>query len=81
MQAAGEDGVDDLHHNRHDVNEVDRLGAQSLFVNDAVSILCMGWVCPAASSSRTSSEAAPSFCPIIAGAPSVVTHANKTGGI
>ena len=33
---AGEDGVDDLHHNRIDVNEVGRLGAQSLLVNDAV---------------------------------------------
>ena len=39
MQAAGEDGVDDLHHNTHDVNEVGGLGAQSLFVNDAVCIL------------------------------------------
>ena len=36
IQAAGEDGVDDLYHNRHDVNEVSRLGAQSLLVNDAV---------------------------------------------
>ena len=33
VQAAGEDGVDDLHHNRHDVNEVGRLGAQSHLVN------------------------------------------------
>ena len=53
MQAAGEDGVDDLHHNTHDVNEVGRLGAQSLFVNDAVCILCIGWVCPAVSPWRT----------------------------
>ena len=36
IQAAGEDGVDDLHHNRHDVNEVGRL---SLLVNDAVSLV------------------------------------------
>ena len=34
IQAAGKDVVDDLHHNRHDVNEVGRIGAQSLFVND-----------------------------------------------
>ena len=39
IQAAGEDGVDDIHHNRHDVNEVDRLGAQSLLVNDAVHLV------------------------------------------
>ena len=39
MQAAGEDGIDDLHHNTHDVNEVGGLGAQSLFVNDAMCIL------------------------------------------
>ena len=39
IQAAGEDGVDDLHHNRHDVNEVDRLGAHSLLVNDAVHLV------------------------------------------
>ena len=26
IQAAGEDGVDDLHHNRHAVNEIGRLG-------------------------------------------------------
>ena len=36
IQAAGEDGVDNLHHNRHDVNEVGRLGTQSLLVNDVV---------------------------------------------
>ena len=35
IQAAGDDRVDDIHHNRHDVNEVDRLGAQSPVVNDA----------------------------------------------
>ena len=39
IRAAGEDGVDDLHHNIHDVNEVGRLGTQSLFVNDAVHIV------------------------------------------
>ena len=39
IQAAGEDGVDDLHHNRHDVNEAGRLGAQSLLVNDAVLLV------------------------------------------
>ena len=39
IQAAGEDGVDDLHHNRHDVNEVGRLGAESLLVNDAVHLV------------------------------------------
>ena len=39
IQAAGEDGVDDLHHNRHDVNEVGRLGAHSLLVNDAVHLV------------------------------------------
>ena len=39
MQAAGEDGVDDLHHNTHDVNEVGRLGAQSLLVNDAACLV------------------------------------------
>ena len=33
------DVVDDLHHNRHDVNEVGRLGAQSLLVNDAVHLV------------------------------------------
>ena len=39
IQAAGEDGVDDLHHNKHDVNEVGRLGAHSLLVNDAMHIV------------------------------------------
>ena len=39
IHAAGEDGVDDLHHNRHDVNEVDRLGAQSLLVYDEVHLV------------------------------------------
>ena len=39
IQAAGEDGVDNLHHNRHDVNEVGRLGAKSLLVNDAVHLV------------------------------------------
>ena len=39
IQAAGEDGVDNLHHNRHDVNEVGRLGAQSLLVIDAVHLV------------------------------------------
>ena len=39
IQAAGEDGVDDLYDNRHDVNEVGRLGAQSLLANDAVHFL------------------------------------------
>ena len=39
IQAAGEDGVDNLHHNRHDVNKVGRLGAQSLLVNDAVHLV------------------------------------------
>ncbi len=29
IQAAGEDRVNDLHHNRHDVNEVGRLGART----------------------------------------------------
>ena len=38
IQATGEDGIDDLHRNRHDVNEVGRLGAQSLLVNDAVHL-------------------------------------------
>ena len=38
IQAAGEDGVDNLRHNRHDVNEVGRLGAKSLLVNDAVHL-------------------------------------------
>ena len=31
---------DDLRHNRHDVNDVDRLGVQSLLVNDAVHLVC-----------------------------------------
>ena len=39
IQAAGEDGVDNLHHDRHDVNEVGRLGANSLLVNDAVHLV------------------------------------------
>ena len=39
IQAAGEDGVDDLHHNRNAVNEVGRLGAQSLLVHDAVHLV------------------------------------------
>ena len=39
IQSAGEDGDGDLHHNIHDVNEVGRLGAQNLFVNDAVHIV------------------------------------------
>ena len=39
IQAAGEDGVDNLHHNRHDVNEVGRLGTQSVLVNDAVHLV------------------------------------------
>ena len=39
VQAAGEDGVDDLDHNRHDINEVGRLGAKSLLVNDAVHLV------------------------------------------
>ena len=42
IQSAGEDGVDDLYHNRHDVNEVGRLGAQSLLVNDAVHLVSGG---------------------------------------
>ena len=37
FQAAGEDGVDDLHHNRYDLKEVGRLGgAHSPLLNDAV---------------------------------------------
>ena len=48
IQAAGEYGVDYLHHNRHDVNEVGRLGAQSLLVNDAVHLV-YGLGVPAAS--------------------------------
>ena len=56
IQAAGEDGVDNLHHNRHDVNEVGRLGAQSLLVNDAVHLVYgMGVSCGI--TVRTSSEA------------------------
>ena len=43
IQAAGEDGVDDLHHNRHDVNEVGRLGAKSLLVNDVVHLVYCVW--------------------------------------
>ena len=39
IQAAGEDGVDDLHHNRHDVNEVGRRGTQSLALDDAVQLV------------------------------------------
>ena len=39
IQAAGEDGVDDLHHNRHDVNEVGRLVTRSLLLNDAVHLV------------------------------------------
>ena len=39
IQAAGENGVDNLHHNRHDVNEVGKLGAKSLLVNDAVHLV------------------------------------------
>ena len=39
IQAVGEDGVDDLHHNGHDVNEVGRLGAQRRSVNDAVHLV------------------------------------------
>ena len=69
IQDAGEDGVDDLHHNRHDVNGVGILGAHSLLVNDAV-LLVYGLGVSAASQRRSSSEAAP-FCPIIAEAPSV----------
>ena len=42
MQTAGEDGADDLHHNRHDVNEVGRPGAQSLLVNGAVHLVSDG---------------------------------------
>ena len=76
IQAAGEDGVDDLYDNRHDVNEVGRLGAQSLLVNDAVHFV-NGLVCPAASQWRTRSEVAPFFCPIIAGARSVVTQTRR----
>ena len=39
IQYAGEDGFDDLHRNRHDVNEVGRLGALGLLVNDAVHLV------------------------------------------
>ena len=39
IQAVGADRVDNLHHNRHDVNEVGRLGAKSLLVNDAVHLV------------------------------------------
>ena len=39
IQAAGENGVDNLHHNRHDVNDVGKLGAKSLLVNDAVHLV------------------------------------------
>ena len=39
IQAAGEDGVDDLHHNRHEVNGVGRLAAQSILVNNAVHLV------------------------------------------
>ena len=39
IQTAVEDGVDDLNHNKHDVNGVDRLGAQSILVNDAVHLV------------------------------------------
>ena len=39
IHAAGEDGADDLHHNRHDVNEVGILGAHSLLVNDAAHLV------------------------------------------
>ena len=39
IQAAGDDDIDDLHYNRHDVNEVGTLGAQSLLVNDAVHLV------------------------------------------
>ena len=45
IQAAGEDGVDNLHHNRHDVNEVGRLGAKSLLVNGcSASCVWVGYV-------------------------------------
>ena len=40
-------------------------------------ILWVGWVCLAASMWRASSEAAPFFCPIIAGAPSVVPQTRR----
>ena len=39
IQAAGEDEVDDLQRHRHDVNEVGRLGAHSLLMNDAVHLV------------------------------------------
>ena len=74
MQAAGEGGVDDLH---HDVDEVCILSAHSLLVNDAVHLVYGLGGCPVASQWRTSSEAAPFFCPIIAGAQSVVTQTRR----
>lgn len=39
-----DDEVDDLHRNRHDINEVKKLCAQSFLMNDVT--LWMGWMYP-----------------------------------
>ena len=39
VKAAGEDGVDNLQHDRHDINEVGRLSTQGLLVDNAVHLV------------------------------------------
>ena len=39
VEAAGKYGVDDLHHDRHDVDKIGRLGAQRFLVDDAVHLV------------------------------------------
>ena len=39
VEAAGKYGVDDLHHDRHDVNKIGRLGTQRFLVDDAVHLV------------------------------------------
>lgn len=38
IKAAGGDGVDDLHYKRHDANEVGRLSAQCLLLENAAHL-------------------------------------------
>ena len=39
LKAMGEDGVDDFHHDRYDINDASRIGAHGLLVHDAVHLV------------------------------------------
>ena len=76
IDAAGEDGADDLHHN-HDVNEVGRLGVQSLLlVNDAAHLVYGLGVFTVAHQQRSGALLLPNHRWGTVG-----RHADKTGGI